>query len=429
MLKYSQAGDQLELQVAAVFQARGFLARRAIPLLLDQTAKLEATDLDVVGFKFVKPFQLVVSFCDCKDKARAKPFERIFWAKGAAHYMGANQVFVALKKANPDLRAFAARGQVQILTFDMLQETFQKAFGHDGHGHGQANHKFFPEFARVNYPIYKNMKDAKETATRAQSLYFSEDPFPALNEVYNLLQASTGKISEAEGASRQVWRMIVAELIVVYSFLVLRIASLCVGMPRREREEFCILKLTFGRQSPEDTMRWLRLSVELAKKLAGPQSLLTDKQASELASREIPPPPYSEDFLGLLRLALDNPQDYLLLPQLLDFLLFEQALQTRKFSVSDCQERFDDFSPALLKAARNILYHLKGAAGLAPKDFWDSGELPSGHNTGKAGASSSQLMLPDLEGRGSGHETQEVARTNLPRQVSLGMPGEQGELT
>ena len=73
-------GPRMEYLVAAVLQGEGYLVRRALAIRSGPTGQ-DVTDIDVIGFRFSRPFQMHRVICDCKEKGRPKPFERILWAK------------------------------------------------------------------------------------------------------------------------------------------------------------------------------------------------------------------------------------------------------------------------------------------------------------------------------------------------------------
>lgn len=102
----AQRGARLEYFVASVFQGQGYWVRRGVPLKYGISGQ-DATDIDVLGIRFTQPFQPHLIICDCKDKQRSKPYERIFWAKGLAHFVNASETYVALPKASLDVITFA----------------------------------------------------------------------------------------------------------------------------------------------------------------------------------------------------------------------------------------------------------------------------------------------------------------------------------
>jgi len=112
--KDSSKGGALETQTAAFFQAHGFVVRRGVKLAVG-SGTTEATDIDVLGFRFGVPLAEQRLVVDCKDRRKPKPFERVLWTKGLAAFAQADYAVVVLPRAPWQARDFATRGKVELL--------------------------------------------------------------------------------------------------------------------------------------------------------------------------------------------------------------------------------------------------------------------------------------------------------------------------
>src|SRR5262245_35256487 len=92
-------GGKFEFDWMWYIQSQGYFVRQSVPVTSDCNVE-DATDIDIWGLKFLPPMRQSTAIVDCKNKARSKPYERILWAKGLGSYVGADQVFVGLPKAN-----------------------------------------------------------------------------------------------------------------------------------------------------------------------------------------------------------------------------------------------------------------------------------------------------------------------------------------
>ncbi|OPG94632.1 hypothetical protein B2I21_30425, partial [Chryseobacterium mucoviscidosis] len=76
----------------------------------------------VLGIQFTLPFNVHRIICDCKNKQKSKPYERIFWAKGLGEFTSASEVYVALPKTSAEIINFALTGGVRVLTNDKVNQ-------------------------------------------------------------------------------------------------------------------------------------------------------------------------------------------------------------------------------------------------------------------------------------------------------------------
>ena len=366
-------GFRLEYLTLAVFQAQGFLVRRSVPLKYGSNNQ-HATDIDVLGIKFTNPFQPNLIVCDCKDKARPKPFERIFWAKGLATFIDASEAYVTLPKASWDIINFARSGHVRILTNQILEDTFAKTYGGNGKAYGLANQDFIePFYKRIN-PVIKKSKVAVDILFQTRTLYQINDPYVSLNIALAHLSLCANELKKYDKSQDiyDLWRFISADLIVGISLLLLYIASDTIGFTKKERQRHIQNRLTYGDISEKKAKEIFYLAKKLAIEAARMSSPTTSVQALlPFDIGKIESPAYAPNVAGLVDRAFASPSLYHDLPQLIDFLLFEQALQNRRFSDEEYRKTFPCANQIeRLKVARNIFVFVRDSAGIDLKVFW-----------------------------------------------------------
>lgn len=362
--KYSKRGDSLEYLVAAVFQGQGYLVRRSIPLREDGRGQ-DATDIDVLGFRFAPPLQQHIVICDCKDKQRPKPYERLFWTKGLSNFVNASDTYVALPKASLEIINFAKEGGVRVLTRDILQSAEQELNAAGRHPYGSANPTFFEPFAARIGRALQQKQYAREIEMRAKLLYLSDDPYVALNRVMIELQDCADQLQlyleDRSRADFDMWRYLAAELTVLTALIFLRIAADTMSLSRIERHSHIMNKLTYGslpKRKTEELMQKASELVQEAIKSTGNQAAATHFASLELF--KVNAPRYAQNAAGIVERIISSPDIYHETPQLVDFLLFEQALQNRVFSAEHYQHTFAVAQPQLrLKAARNIFAFIR----------------------------------------------------------------------
>jgi hypothetical protein len=172
------------------------------------------------------------------------------------------------------------------------------------------------------------------------------------------------------------WKFVTADLCVATSLILLYIASDTIGLSKSQRERRIIERLTYGDISPNKAIEIFRLAKELAIETA--KSLNPEKPHQTFLPfdiGQIQAPEYAQNVIGLVERALASPLLYIELPQLMDYLLFEQSLHNREFSDDEYRKTFPSTQPEeRLKVARNIFAFLRDNAGVDLKVFWPKQE-------------------------------------------------------
>lgn len=369
-----QKGMRHEYLVASVFQGQGYLVRRGVPLRYGPNGQ-DATDIDVLGIRFTPPFQPHRIICDCKDKQRSKPYERIFWAKGLASFVNAAEVYVSLPKSNLEIIKFARSGQVRILTQSVIEDYLAKLYNNRSYRYGLADASFAEALYGRLSPLLKKDKIAVSTLFQVRSLYLVDDPYISLNISMAIMKDAAEGIRESArdgGVSFEFWRFIAADLTVLTSLFILYIAADTIGLQKSDRTQHIIERLTYGDIAPAKAREIFGLSKELAHEAA--RILNPDVSREALLPYDIgkiEPPPYAPDIAGLVERAINSPTAYMELPQLMDFLLFEQAIKHQNFSEEEYRRTFEASNPEeRLKVAWNIFYFLRETCGIDLKAFW-----------------------------------------------------------
>jgi hypothetical protein len=372
-----QKGFVLEYSVSGMFQSQGFLSRRGIPLLYGKG--FDATDIDVLGIYFTAPFKGHKIICDCKNKKNSKPYERIFWSKGLGQFVEASEVYVSLPRASWDIIKFAGNGGVRVITNEILEGYLAKKTSQ----YGLADEEYYINFFKTLAQVVKSDKLAEESLALIRTLWLRDDPYVAINIALDTLATAWKQYRLCIGTSFDlsvVWKYLIFELVVIIAVQILWICSDTMGLPPKAREEHITTKLTYGDLDPLHVRSMIGTFKDLANEMVRatvPKQYLPQGQIVDFG--QITPPSYTNNLLGLIDRAYIHPEWYLNMPQLLDFLLFEQGLKGKEFDDKEYHHMFNNTSLAdeRLKAARNILYFVKDACGvdwniLLPKSLGNS---------------------------------------------------------
>lgn len=362
-------GDNMEFLAALVLQAQGYLVRRGVPLKYG-SGGLDATDVDVLGIRFAQPFQLHRIIADCKDRQRSRPYERIFWAKGLSSFVQASETYVCLPKASSEVIKFAKDGQVRVLTEDALRSAADKA-----RPYGFANPAIEEHLRPSLAAALKTDRRAATIFWQTKRLYLADDPYVGLNNIMLNLQSAANELTKRGSttpALYDLWRVIAGESLVLISLSLLGIAADTLGLNKEQRAKHIAEKLTYGDLPPRKAEEIFDLAKQLAReasRASNPSLPLSAALPFDLG--KVDPPDYTENIIGLVERAMLQPSLYLPLPLVMDYLVFEQAVQYGIFSEKDFGEAFP--GPSLLeklKIARNIFVFARDAAKLDLAVFW-----------------------------------------------------------
>lgn len=366
--KTDKKGFGFEYAVLDMFQIQGYLARKGVPLQYGHTNQ-DATDVDVLGIKFTGLFQKHIIVCDCKNKARSKPYERIFWAKGLGEFVKASSVFVALNKTQPEIIRFAETGGVKVLTSDIIYE-----YTKTGNAYGLADASYFEEYGKILEKTSKQNSTISSIYINSKKLYLYENPYLALNIAIsdiNKLLRELKIFSDNDNDFNKAIRFLICELTSIVGVQILSISSDVLGLPERARREHIRNKLTFGEMEPKTVLHIMKNARDLANEVIK-SSVPKSVAPQEVDFGEIIPPAYSDSVIGLVERALLRPRMYLTIPQHLDFILFEQGLKGKEYTEENFVDIFGyGMADERVKASRNILAFIKSTCELNWKLIWE----------------------------------------------------------
>lgn len=366
--KSDKKGFGFEYTVSSMFQNQGYLTRRGVPLQYGN-ANQDATDIDVMGIMFTFPFQIQRIICDCKNKTKAKPYERIFWAKGLGEFVKATKVFVALNKTQDVIIKFANTGGVKILTNDIIDE-----YGDAKPSYGLADPVYYEQYEKVIVKVAKSDVFINQIHSRVKKLYLYENPYLALNIAIADLCSLSNRLrfhEKNDNDTNASMKYLICELSVVVAIQLLSICSDVLGLPEGSRRQQITSKLTFGDLEPQTIKNIMQDAKNLANEIVK-SSVPKSVAPKEVDFGEITPPAYTDSFIGLVERALARPQMYLSMPQLLDFMLFEEGLKGRDISDEELRSIFGyDSSDERMKASRNIISFIREFTGIDWKVVWN----------------------------------------------------------
>lgn len=127
--KQAEQGARTEEMLRRYFLEQGFFVVRALKL---KHNSVDVTDVDLWLYQRSSALMRERIIVDARDRGRPKATERILWAVGVRDMIGVDRCVVATTDRRPEVKEFAAKGDVLILDGGMLsrlQSRFSSATG------------------------------------------------------------------------------------------------------------------------------------------------------------------------------------------------------------------------------------------------------------------------------------------------------------
>lgn len=374
-------GLRLEYLAAQLLERQGYLVRTRVPVTYGESSQQDATDLDVYALGFSQPFQRHTVLCDCKDRQRGRPLERVFWAKGVAASLSIDETYVCLPQASVDLIEFAGTHGVRVLTRSMLDQALTATRASFPSGYGLTD----PQFAELFYGDVRAASKTQpllgQTLAQVREQYRLPDPYVGLNRAF-LMARTCLKAMRADQSATALWRYVLADVVVLMSVLLLMIANDTVQYDSVARKERIIKRLSYGDVAPRKAEEIFRLASQLVvESIRAIDAKMLSQGLLPFNIGSIEPPPYAADVVGIVNRAMASPGTYCSVSTALDYLLFGQALRTGEYSESDFVAfAGEHVAEDLLKVAKNVVVFARDHVGFEPRLFWREG-LQTNHKT------------------------------------------------
>jgi hypothetical protein len=405
-MNLTDVGGKFEFDWMWYLQSQGYFVRQAVPVMSECSVE-DATDIDVWGVKFLPPMRRSTAVCDCKYKARPKPYERILWTKGLAAYVGADQVFVGLPKANWTAIDFAHRGGISLIPYEGITRHLN-TLPSSRQAYGQASLAFYGTFFGERKAALRSDKQITEMVFDARGYLRLGSPFTNLNRIAARLRECADQISYTAGDAprHSLWLFAACEMIASFAINLMRVAEESFFLPPRDRNGLLMKRLTYGDMQPEKADEIIELSSGLA--LAYAQEALPIEARSKLPAGPLDrsclqPPDYATAVAGLLERVVACPMMYWDAVRILDAHLFGHVVFARIAQKGDLPWPDSGADPAdAYKAAKNLIALACEAAGIDRRPFWPE-------------RASTVSLPPDVDHQGrDGVEAQPTAEESDP---------------
>lgn len=288
-------GPRLEFATAQFFQSHGFFVRRGVKIAVADGLH-EVTDIDVLAIRFGVPLNEERVVLDCKDRRKAKPFERILWTRGLADFAKANRAIIVSPMPPWTAREFAGYGNVEVLTSEVVA----------AHLKAQA-HSYVP-FADADGPLADSIpivgseelrKSLAQKDLMLRQMLTNGNPLTNLNRIVKLLRAAELSFN-SPGPLDIVFRRFLYNAAAIGAVMLVRFAAISKWTPEKDWMDHAQKLLTYGDLPPKKAQ-------QLAKLVALP----------EIAGA-LPAPEYLDEVIQLLARMIERPTAAALLPFTVD---------------------------------------------------------------------------------------------------------------
>jgi hypothetical protein len=302
----ARKGDDLEFKTAAYFQSHGFFVRRGAMVSI-AAGTADATDIDLLGLRFNLPLSEERLIADCKDRKRAKPFQRILWIRGLADFSKASRAVVVSPHAPWQAREFAAAGGIEVVDVEEIERYLRSTVA-EVLPFGEASRELNVKLALARKKLPDEHRGLLREDSRTRNMLVSGHPLTNLNRLIRIISAAVviAKSSTPEGS----WfaRYTYLNAVVTASLMMVRFAAECKWTPIRDWSDYARKKLTYGDVPPEKA-----------------------KQLAQLALKEhftdgLPAPEYMEEIVQAIEPLIAQPVVAGLIPYAVDFHLFGRVL-------------------------------------------------------------------------------------------------------
>jgi len=359
----TQKGRGLEHRVAAYFQAHGYFVRTSVTLSVAAGTK-DATDIDVLAIRFTPPMLEERVVADCKDRKRAKPFERILWTRGLASFAHATAALVVVRSAPWQAREFGAVADIQLVQSSIIDNYLSSLTGFIPFAEADPVLSGQLEAIRAGITKDRTTTELYRQRLRVRQLLVLGNPITGFNRAVRAVTAIHDILSRSTGSVRELAQNYLRDAAAISSIMLVRFACNSRWTPEKDWTSNLEKKLTYGDFSPHK-----------AQQLAG-----IAFQSGFHAG--LPAPHYVDEVTQLVKHFIAHPLLAATVPPALDARLFGKSSHNGLPSV--IPRPHDE----ILRLSRRVLSVISYAAQI-PGDVWT--ETPK---TPQALQSSKQPALP-----------------------------------
>ncbi|MHA2936881.1 hypothetical protein ACXJY6_01145 [Vibrio sp. RC27] len=259
MAKKVSKGFEMEEQLRNYFMQSGYFVVRGVPFVYEG---FDVTDIDLWLYSRESSLTRNITIVDVKNKKTPQAIERIFWAKGLAKAVSANNVIVATTDKRKEVKGFGSGLDVLVLDGVFLSKLSKS----EGFLTNRLSDEEFIEEID-NYGLGKLDGDWKGQMLKCKSLLASEISFDTCNQWLDVSRFFAEQIMTKPSQINVALRCFYYSLSLVsvgVDFMLKELSFL----DHDQRVTKLVEGFTFGSKGREGVTKMLTLSLSLVEQFA-----------------------------------------------------------------------------------------------------------------------------------------------------------------
>lgn len=275
MVKKISKGFEMEEQLRNYFIQSGYFVVRGVPFVYEG---FDVTDIDLWLYSRESSLTRNITIVDIKNKKTPQAIERIFWAKGLAKAVSANNVIVATTDRRKEVKKFGLDLDVLVLDGVFLSK-LAKSEGFLAHR--LSDEEFFDEID--SYSLGKIDGDWKGQIVQCKSLLAKEIDFDACNQWLDSSRFFAEQILTKPSQLNVALRCFYYSLM-LFSIGVDYILKELSFLDHEERVSKLVEGFTYGAKGFEGVTKMLSLSLSLVEQFAPEGKALSSQVRTKVMS-------------------------------------------------------------------------------------------------------------------------------------------------
>lgn len=338
----------LKIRTMRLLWTNGHFVRSNVPLYSIGGKFNNITDVDVLGISFNRDFSLRTTICDCKSGVNVSTPERIFWTSGVIKYFNADRGFFVRSKVLESKYVDLA-DRLNLLPISEKQlSTLEDAYN-------ISKDYFIGAFREENLHLEKNrFRSLKEADSRSYHYikikYWIDPP----NTQIISLMAYVKRINNNDKISDNTKFFLCLYILSLLSVSLINFSRTILVIPPTEREAQIKERLMGGRTENYERKKTFEnfynfMVKEIEKKYNKKYPVTKIDFLSHFY------PPYTKYIVDVVQRFCSNPIVSIGVPQVMDLLTYEVALQNKSFGIRDLTYHNIGDIHVFLKSVKDII--------------------------------------------------------------------------
>jgi len=313
--------------------------------------RVDITDIDVLGIKFLDDLSPYTVICECKSGERAKSIDRLLWLKGLSQYLSVNSCYFVRKQFPSKVKEFAISLKIVPIDYSKIED-LEKQLCIADRWLGSHDYTFFCERISRYYKNICNNTDLLRIYWFLKSSFWYSSNVARVKKLMTALDQLTTNFDKMEDAIKDAIKWLFVETLILLSVAVISLCSEIYPLNTDEREEYLKAKLISDKLSPDEMRKIMQkvrsLTQAIVKERTGQFIMLDDKLS------EITPPNFTDSLTEISERILEHPSISKEVPLFMDTFFYEFTLKNQKVETGFLEKFFSNLN-MVAKMAKNVI--------------------------------------------------------------------------